>query len=333
VTANQKTTPPSGVIKPLCADDLEAVIAIDTALTKISRRGFFEKRLADALADPGDYVYVGLHQGDLLAGYAMAKRIDGEFGKPGGRASLDAIGVDPSVQDHGAGHQLITAIEEVLIHKGVSELTSQVSWSAQALVGFLGDAGFNLAPRIVLSRGTSRLPSEEIDTSLDEEVEIDHSSPDGDAYGALSHDMVPVRSMREDDLKAIISIDRKTTGRDRSAYCERKQREVLHQSGVRISLIAEIDGLSVGFIMARVDYGEFGRTGAEAVMDAVGVDPGFQGQGVGRALMTQLMENLSTLRVETVRTELDWNDITLIPYLDTVGFEPAQYVVLNRTLS
>lgn len=332
MTANALKAANLDNIKPLCANDLEAVIAIDTALTKVSRRSFFEKRLADALAEPGDYVYVGLHIDGKLAGYAMAKRVDGEFGIPGGRASLDAIGVDPSVQDKGVGHQLIHGVEEVLIHKGVTELISEVHWSAQPILGFLADAGFDLAPRIVLRRGTTRLPSEEVDDYDDEVLEIDHSAPEGDDFQALSHDKVPVRSMTESDLATVIKIDKKNMGVDRASFCKRKLHEVLHQSGVRVSLIAEVDNLPVGFIMARVDLGEYGRTATEAVMDVIGVDPGFQGHGVGQALMSQLMENLSTLRVDTVRTELDWNDVTLIPYLSSVGFQPAQYVVLNRHL-
>jgi ribosomal protein S18 acetylase RimI-like enzyme len=333
MSANPKETKLLGTIKPLCADDLEAVIAIDKALTRTSRRGFFEKRLADALAEPGEYIYVGLHADNSLVGYAMAKRIDGEFGIPGGRASLDAIGVDPSIQTKGAGHRLIEAIEEVLVNKHLSELTSQVKWSEQSTISFLGKAGFDIAPRIVLSRGTERLVSEESDNYFETSLEIDHSAPEGDDVTALSHDKIPVRSMKEEDIDVIISIDRKNSGTDRSAYCKRKHREALHQSGIRISLIAEIDDLVVGFIMARVDFGEYGRTGSEAVMDVIGVDPGFQGNGVGHALMSQLMENLSTLRVESVRTEIDWNNTTLIPYLGAVGFKPAQYVVLSRSLN
>lgn len=333
MSANLNETRILGTIKPLCADDLEAVVAIDKAIMKTSRKGFFEKRLADALAEPAEYIYVGLHVDDLLVGYAMAKRVDGEFGIPGGRASLDAIGVNPSIQEKGAGHQLIEAVEEILTKKHVSEMTSQVNWSEQSTISFMGNAGFKIAPRIVLSRGTERLIPDDPDDIFEAAIEVDHSAPEGDDISAFSHDKVPVRSMKEEDIDVVISIDKKNSGTDRSTYCRRKHREALHQSGVRVSLIAEVDGLAVGFIMARVDYGEYGRTDAEAVMDVIGVDPGFQGHGVGYALMSQLMENLSTLRVENVRTEIDWNDTTLIPYLDAVGFKPAQYVVLSKLLN
>ena len=329
---NQKSQSSAGEIRPLRADDLEAVIALDKNLTGISRRGFFEKRLAAALEQPGDYVYVGLQTDGGLIGFALAKLVHGEFGKPGAQAALDSMGVDPDHQGKGAGHRLLAEIEQVLSHKGVSSLTSQVDWSDQSLLSFLRESGFDLAGRIVLSRDTDEIAAPEMAPEADP-VEIDHSSPEGDDFDALSRDIVPVRSMTEKDIDAIVSIDRKTAGRDRSAYYKRKQHEVLHQSGVRISLVAEQDGFPVGFIMARVDLGEFGRTSRGAVMDAIGVDPGFQGHGIGQALMSQLMANLSVLQVDYVRTELDWNATGLIAYLDTAGFAPAQTIVLDRKLT
>jgi ribosomal protein S18 acetylase RimI-like enzyme len=162
--------------------------------------------------------------------------------------------------------------------------------------------------------------------------EIDYSMPIEDDFGSLSRDRIPVRSMTEDDLPTLIAIDRRTTGRDRTPYYQRKVAEAFHESGVRVSLVAEIDGLPVGFIMARVDFGEFGRTEPEAVMDTIGVNPGHGGKGVGHALMSQLLANLATLRVERVRTVVEWNDFPLLSFLDRCGFRPSQRIALQRRI-
>jgi ribosomal protein S18 acetylase RimI-like enzyme len=106
----------------------------------------------------------------------------------------------------------------------------------------------------------------------------------------------------------LIAIDRRITGRGRAAYFERKLEEALYESDMRVSLVAEHDGRAVGFIMVRVDFGEFGRIEPTAVMDTIGVDPDYRGQGIGRALMSQLLTNLTTLRVEHIRTDIDWRD-------------------------
>jgi ribosomal protein S18 acetylase RimI-like enzyme len=139
--------------------------------------------------------------------------------------------------------------------------------------------------------------------------------------------------MADKDLKALIAIDRRITGRDRSAYLERKLAEALHESDVRLSLVADRDDRPVGFIMARVDFGEFGRVEPAAVMDTIGVDPDYRNQGVGRALLSQLLVNLATLRVERLRTEIDWRDRTLLAFLDRCGFRPSQRLCFARVIA
>ena len=321
-------------IGPLTPDDLEAVIAIDRKLSGASRRGFYDKRLAAALGAPHDFVYVGLRDGETLVGFAMARLLEGGFGRTGRGAALDAIGVDPEHSGRGAGRRMLAAVKAVLAHKGARELVSQASWTNHKLLAFFDAAGFQLAPRLVLDRDTaSVLPEPSANEEPDEQpAEIDYSSPGGDDFSTLARDRFPVRSMQEQDLAALIAIDRKATGHDRRAYYERKMREALTQSGVRVSLAAEADGAIVGFIMAGVDFGEFGRTEPEAVMDTIGVAPDFRERGVGTALMSQLLNNLATLRVERVRTELAWNDFGLIAYLDECGFRPCQRIVVRRTI-
>ncbi|WP_370399417.1 GNAT family N-acetyltransferase [Sulfitobacter sp. JB4-11] len=316
--------------RPLSAADLEPVIAIDKAASGVSRRGYFEKRLKAATDNPRDYVFVGAFEEEALSGFAFAKINQGEFGKPGWNASLDAIGVQQKHGLHGVGKQLLNEVEKILRHKGVALLTSQLDWAQWNVLSFLAHEGFGPAPRVILTRNTAAL--RQILEDAEEKAEIDYSSPVGDSQNALSRDRIPVRTMEESDLAKIISIDAANYGSRRQDYFARKQEENLNQSGVRVSLVAERDGFPIGFIMARVDFGEFGRASAEAVMDTVGVDPGFQNDGVGHALMATLIMNLQSLQVESVRTEIDWNDTNLIGYLGAMGFAPAQRIPLQRQL-
>lgn len=320
-------------IRPLSPDDLEAVIAIDTATGGTSRRGYFEKRLVAATENPGDYIYVGLHVDDKLAGFAFAKLVGGEFGQTGASASVDSIGVDPAHSGKGYGPKLLAEIETILRRKGVAVLMSQINWNQPKVHGFFAHAGFELAPRLVLTRNTDELVLELDETAPGTDPDgPDFSSPDGDDPNALSRDRVPCRSMQDADLAKIIKIDHALSGTDRTAYCTRKQREILHQSGVQVSLVTLQDGFVVGFIMARVDFGEFGHTSREAVMDMVGVDPMFQGQGIGQILMAKLIANLSILHVDTVRTEVNWDALGMIDYFRRTGFQPAQRLTLRKTL-
>ena len=160
----------------------------------------------------------------------------------------------------------------------------------------------------------------------------DFSGSEGDDYEALSRDRLPVRSLREDDLDAIVRIDRKLTGRDRHDYFVAKLAEVMSETGVRVSLVAEVDGRPAGYVMARVDYGEFGRAEPGAVIDTIGVDPGFGHHGVGTALLSQLLANLDSLHVERVHTKVGWNNYPLLGFLERNGFAPAQQLVLSKAI-
>jgi ribosomal protein S18 acetylase RimI-like enzyme len=152
-------------------------------------------------------------------------------------------------------------------------------------------------------------------------------------FGPLARDRIPVRSMAAGDLRALVAIYRRITGRERTIYFQRKLADALTDSDVCVSLVAELDGVPVGFIMARVDFGEFGRVETTAVMDTIGVDPDYQKRGVGRALISQLLVNLGTLRVEKIRTEVDWKDRELLGYLDRWGFRPSQQLCFDQSFT
>jgi ribosomal protein S18 acetylase RimI-like enzyme len=157
-----------------------------------------------------------------------------------------------------------------------------------------------------------------------EAAEINYSGQPAADFGLLARDRIPVRSLDEGDLLALVAIDRRITGRDRSKYFQRKLADALTESDVRVSLVADLDSVPVGFIMARVDLGEFGRVET--------TDPNYQNRGVGHALISQLLTNLGTLRVEKVRTEVDWQDHDLLAYLGRNGFRPSQQLCFNRSL-
>ncbi len=165
---------------------------------------------------------------------------------------------------------------------------------------------------------------------IDDGIDADYSDSQGDDFEALSRDMVPTRSMTADDLPSLVRIDRRLTGRDRTPYFERKLTEAIDESGIRVSLVAEMDDSVVGFIMARVDYGEFGHTEPEAAIDSIGVDPGYAHHHVGHALVSQLLTNLAALRAERVRTVVNWDHFELLAFLAHCGFQPAQRLSFTK---
>lgn len=153
-----------------------------------------------------------------------------------------------------------------------------------------------------------------------------------DEAGVLPTDAIPVRTLRESDLQRIVAIDRKTVGRQREEYFRAKIHSALADQKLTTSLVAEVDGAVVGFVLAHLYYGEFGRTEPVAVMDSIGVDPEHRGKHIGQALMRQLTMNLRALRVERVETDVEWNQFELLAFLSKRGFTPAPRVCLSLKL-
>jgi ribosomal protein S18 acetylase RimI-like enzyme len=320
-------------LRSLHRDDLDRVCGIESRITGHSRKGFLEKRLAAAAESPDGFIACAALRDGKLAGYAIARIQEGEFGVPGAVASLDVVGIDPDAQGKGIGKALLAELERRMKERGIETLRTQVDWGSPAMIRFFSSAGFLLAPAQVLERDTS---------PLREEIrEVGSAGPGGrspmragrDDFESLSRDRVPVRSLMEDDLAAVVRIDRKLTRRDRSAYYAAKIREMLTESGIRVSLVAEEDGFVVGFVMARVDFGEFGKIDKVAILDTIGVLPGFAGSGIGHALLSQLFLNLATLQVESVLTQVSPENIDLQRFLYSCGFHPSQRLVLSKTIS
>ena len=319
-------------LRALQPGDLDPLADIESRIAGQPRRGFFEKRLAVATAAPESFITCAALDGERLVGYAFARIEEGEFGGTGSAAMLDVVGVDPDRQRRGIGKAVLAGLEHRMRRKGIGSLRTKTLWTDRVMSSFFSAAGFVLAPSQVIERNTLPL-GEKINEvhalRMDGAWQV-HSA--GENEETLARERFLIRSLREEDLAAVIRIDRQLTGRDRSAYYQTKFREMLFETGIRISLVAEDFNVVAGFIMARLDYGEFGRADQTAAIDTIGVHPAYQGAGMGRALLSQLLINLSTLKVEAVRTHVSWQNIALQQFLHAKGFTPAQRLVLVKTL-
>ncbi|HEU4383674.1 MAG TPA: GNAT family N-acetyltransferase [Anaeromyxobacteraceae bacterium] len=295
--------------RPLSPADLDAAVEIDGAAAGRSRRGFFAKRLALLAEDPEAGLALGAERDGRLLGFAFARLVDGEFGGTTRAGVLDALAVSEAARGAGVGSALLASLTDALGARGARQLLTQADWSEHQLVGFFAASGFRLSGRFVLERGLER--------------------PAGEDF---AWEDLPVRSMDERDAQAIVRLDRRITGRDRAAYYRRKIAETLRHAGVRVSLVAEVDGAFAGFLMARVDYGDFGRTEPTAVLDTVGVHPDFARRHVGRALVEQLVLNLGSLRVERILTEVGWDQLDLLAFFARTGFGPSQHLSFERPI-
>jgi len=145
-------------------------------------------------------------------------------------------------------------------------------------------------------------------------------------------DEVVVRSLTPEDEESIVSIDARLVGRRRDEFFRLKLRQAFGDTGIAVSLAAEVDGAVAGFLLARVYYGEFGITERVAVMDVIGVHPDFRGRRVGAALVDQLRTNLLGLGIRTLQTEVAWENRDLITFFQHEGFALAPRLCLDLDL-
>ena len=138
----------------------------------------------------------------------------------------------------------------------------------------------------------------------------------------------PVRLMGEDDLPLIIEIDAKGGGISRPRYFEEKIDACIREPGINISLVAESDGLPVGFLLGLLFLGEFGVPSTRAVVHTIGVHPAFAHQGVAHALLEQFRRNLQALRIDSIHTLLNWDAFELLHFFKSTGFRPGREVDL-----
>ena len=337
-------------VRVLRADELDIAAAIDAANTGRSRRSFLAKRLRAAEQSADDYLHLGIDAGDSLAGFALARVLRGEFGRDELVAVLDVIDADRRIAVRGCGQRLLAALAARLRQRGVRKLYSESDWTNHTVLRFFATSGFELARRVILERAVDEPLAEPPETGGEAEgtgaaaadgaglpqrvgapLEVDYGAPVED-YGPLARDRIPTRSMSAGDLRALAAVDERIMGRHRLDYFQHKLTEALRDSDVRLSLVAEQDAVPVGFIMARVDLGEFGRVESTAVIDTLGVDPRYAGHGVGRALLSQLLSNLTSLRVERILTDVAWGQADLLGFLAECGFAPSSRLPFVKTL-
>ena len=323
--------------------DLDAVVALDAALSGRNsggrtRRAYFERRLAAARHQPELHLQFVAEADGAFRGHALARVLEGEFGRTRPALRLEVISVDPAAQGRGVGRALHRALEEEAGKRAIAEFRTAAAWRDHAMLRFLAGLGYLLAPAHVLvcevqaspmgaREGAAESPSRGKDGDPN-----DWSAPAANDFEQTARDTADIHLLKASDFDDVVRIDRHITGRDRRAYMQHALDEALRESGVRISLAARRDGITAGFVMARADLGDFGRTEPVAVIDTLGVAPEYEHHGIGHALLSQLFLNLAALRIERVETVVANGNLPLLGFFYGAGFAPAQRLAFVKTL-
>jgi len=326
-------------VRALAPADLSGVVAIDAAIEGRSRRGYIERRLEAARREPVLHAQFAAVDERGIVGYLLARVLEGEFGRADRSLRIELVGVRADRRDRGIGTRLFDALSNWSVRHAIGAMQTQASWRDHRMLGWLDRRGFSLAPAQVLECivDTDKWSLERDDAmgaayADGTAPEIDFGRHDANDFERAGRGGADVRSMTGTDLDDIVAIDRRVSGRDRRDYLRSRLEEALDDSTLRVSLVAHRDGGPAGFLMARADHGDFGRTEPVAVLDTIGVDPAQGRQGVARALLTQLFANLAALCIERVETVVTPADHALAAFLHATGFKSSQRLAFVRPM-
>lgn len=137
-----------------------------------------------------------------------------------------------------------------------------------------------------------------------------------------------IRTMVPSDLDRIVEIDIKVLGEPRPEYWEMKL-ELMEKRSQIASLVAELDGRVIGFIIGDVSRWEYGIPENRGWIDTIGVDPDYQKRGIAKILFREMTNNLKKVGVDTIITFVTRRDWKLLKFFNSIGFQKGDMVNLE----
>lgn len=141
-----------------------------------------------------------------------------------------------------------------------------------------------------------------------------------------------VGPLRAADLEQVIAIDSDYVGVPRRRFFEKRLVHAAENPEDFVQVGVARNGTLVGFAFARILRGEFGREQAIARLDALGVMSNSRERGVGRALMGGLTESMRQKGVQSLQSQADWTDHSLLRFFEACGFRLAPRLMLERSV-
>ena len=139
---------------------------------------------------------------------------------------------------------------------------------------------------------------------------------------------VNVRKLRAEDLSAIIELDKRVVGKDRASSWPQRVASHLKTYEPLLAHVAETEGKVIGFIIGDIRGSEYALP-LGGWIDIVGVDPTYQGQGIGRKLIEAFDLECRRNRVKT-RIMIRENDERILKFVRSLGFRRGQLIDFEK---
>jgi N-acetylglutamate synthase-like GNAT family acetyltransferase len=142
---------------------------------------------------------------------------------------------------------------------------------------------------------------------------------------------VKIRTITLNDSKAIQAI-RKAISEDDAQVDSEKiiEQQVLEGAG-KSSLVAEINGNVIGYMISTSLFAGFGIKKSAWIM-AIGVHPDHMGQGIGLKLANKICDIYKEKGIENIYSSVVWDSTDVLSFFKKLGFERSDFINLKKKL-
>lgn len=141
-------------------------------------------------------------------------------------------------------------------------------------------------------------------------------------------DHISFRPLSIADIDAMIRVDEKIVQRTRSELFREKLEEQISKYGEE-SMGAFQGNLLIGYILAETKVYIYGSDDLSAWITLLGVDPEYQGRGIGTTLSRKMIEYFIQKGIKQIRTIALWSWGDLVEFFSSVGFKLSDYLTLE----
>jgi GNAT superfamily N-acetyltransferase len=133
---------------------------------------------------------------------------------------------------------------------------------------------------------------------------------------------ITIRRVHEEDIPAIVDIDRKVVGQDRTPTWPQQASSHFRTYYPPLSYVAEVGGSVVGFILGDIRGAEYALP-LSGWIDIVGVDREHHGQGIGHRLIETFIHECRSPGIKA-RPIIREGDTLLQDFLSQMGFHRGE---------
>ena len=143
-------------------------------------------------------------------------------------------------------------------------------------------------------------------------------------------DNLLIRKLKKEDAEEICKIYHtitKTTNIDEFRKIVAKQA----QRDEDASLVAEINGKLVGYLISYTLIGGFGIAKSAWVAN-LGVHPKYMGQRIGEKMAEATFQHYRKEGIKDIYTSVRWDSADLLSFFKTLGFDRSNFINLKKNL-